>query len=301
MGLTGISRRGVMAAFAAAAGAWTAGAQGKKGSRLSLEGYIWQNIANRAKRPLAEMMEELFASAPFGGFVNIELNHGFFTAALREQTVALTRRHKLRMPSVYVGGAMHEEALAAATTARALEIGGLCKEFGCTAIVNNPDPKPKDGQKTDAELAVQAAELNKLGRRLAGEGFQLRIHHHRTEMLENGREWRHILRNTDAKYVSLCIDIEHAHRAGMDPNALLREAGARVTEIHLRNKKGDAPLQAFEPGDIDHAAIAKTLREVKIKPLVVVELAYHDDTLITRSFQENVRVSRVYAEDVFRL
>ncbi len=300
MALMGLSRREVVAALAAA-GVGADAARGAKTSRLSLEGYIWQNMANRAKRPLAEMMEELFASAPFGGFVNIELNHGFFTAALRERTLALTRRHKLRMPSAYVGGAMHERGLAEATTARALEIGGLCREFGCTAIVNNPDPKPKDGQKTDAELAVQAAELNKLGRRLAEEGFQLRIHHHRTEMLENGWEWRHILRNTEAKYVSLCIDIEHAHRAGMDPNALLREAGARVTEIHLRNKKGDAPLQAFEPGDIDHAAIAKTLREVKIRPLVVVELAYHDDTLITRSFNENVRVSREYAERVFGL
>jgi sugar phosphate isomerase/epimerase len=120
-------------------------------------------------------------------------------------------------------------------------------------------------------------------------------------MLANAREWRHILRNTDPKYVSLCIDIEHAHRAGMDPNALLREAGSRVSEIHLRNKKGDSPLQAFEAGDIDHEAIARTLARLKIKPLVVVELAYHDDTVITRTFHENVRVSRIYAERIFGL
>ena len=132
-------------------------------------------------------------------------------------------------------------------------------------------------------------------------GSKLRIHHHRTEMLENAREWRHILRNTDPKSVSLCIDIEHAHRSGMDPNALLREAGSRVTEIHLRNKKGDSPLQAFEAGDIDHVVIAKTLASLKLKPLVVVELAYHDDTVINRSFNENVRVSRIYAEKVFDL
>ena len=90
----------------------------QKESRLSLEGYIWQNMANRAKKPLAEMIEELFESAPFGGFRNIELNHGFFTPALKDKTVALTRKHKLLMPSVYVGGAMHEEAVSRANHGR---------------------------------------------------------------------------------------------------------------------------------------------------------------------------------------
>ena len=34
---------------------------------------------------------------------------------------------------------------------------------------------------------------------------------------------------------------------------------------------------------------------------VVIELAYHADTPITRSFTENLRVSRIYAEKVFAL
>jgi hypothetical protein len=87
----------------------------------------------------------------------------------------------------------------------------------------------------------------------------------------------------------------------MDPNAMLREAGTRVTEVHLRNKKGETPTQSFEDGDIDHYQIAATIRQLKLKPLVVVELAYHADTPITRSFEENIRVSRIYAEKVFGL
>ena len=48
----------------------------------------------------------------------------------------------------------------------------------------------------------------------------------------------------------------------MDPNALIKEAGSRVTEIHLRNKKKETPLEALEDGDIDHYAIAATLKEL---------------------------------------
>jgi sugar phosphate isomerase/epimerase len=270
-------------------------------SQLSLEGYIWQNYASREKKPLADLLDELFATAPYAGFRNIEVNHGFFTPALKDRVLELTRSNYLLMPSVYVGGAMHEKELADQTIARALEVGALCKEFKCTAIVNNPDTKPKQGRKTDRELAVQAESLNRMGKSLGEQGFQLRVHHHTAELVEDMREWRHILHNTDPKYVTLCLDLEHAFHGGVDPNAILREAGTRVTEIHLRNKKKETPLEAFEDGDIDHHAIAATLKKLNLKPLVVIELAYHSDTVVTRPLKEDLRLSRIYAEKVFAL
>src|SRR6266851_2308188 len=276
-------------------------AAGDNPSRVSLEGYIWQNVAAREKKALADMIDELFGTAPYAGFRNLELNQSFFNSTLRNRVVALTRKHGLLMPSVYVGGGMHEAALAGKTIASALEIGAICKEFGCSAIVNNPDSKPKNALKSDQELAVQAEMLNRMGRTLAEQGLQLRIHHHAAEMLEDAREWRHILRNTDPKYVYMCIDLEHAHRSGVDPNILLREADKRTTEIHLRNKKKGIPTEAFGEGDIDHVTIAATLEELKVKPLIVIELAYHSDTEITRDLRDNLRLSRLYTEKTFGL
>jgi len=274
---------------------------GKTRSRLSLEGNLWQNYAAREKKPLAELLDELFAGAVYAGFQNIELNHGFFSPALKERVIAVTRSHRLRMPSVYVGGAMHERELADQTIARATEIGLVCQEFECGAIVNNPDTKPANGRKSDAELIVQAESLNRMGRSLRDQGFQLRVHHHTAELAEDAREWRHILRNTDSQFVTLCLDLEHAFHAGVDPNALIKEAGSRVTEIHLRNKKKETPLEALEDGDIDHHSIAATLKNLKLEPLVVIELAYHADTVITRPLKEDLRLSRIYAEKVFAL
>jgi sugar phosphate isomerase/epimerase len=267
-------------------------------SRLSMGGYIFMNMANRAKRPLVEMMDELFASTPYAGFRNVELNDGFFTAAVKDKTFALLDHHKLRMPSVYVGGVMHQDDLADKTIEKALSIAAACQPYGCKAVVHNPNPKPKSAAKDRAELERQAAAMNRMAKALDSAGFELRVHHHNPELEDNAREWRHILKKTSA---TLCIDVEFVYRAGIEPRALIREAGSRLTELHLRNRTNNSPLQDFGPGDIDYTAVSKTLSELKLEPLIVVELAYHDDTVITRSFNENVRHSRVYAEKVFGL
>jgi len=271
------------------------------GSRMSVEGYIFQQYATRQKKPLGDVLAEVFGMAHAAGFHNIEINQGFFTSELRERTLALLKANELRMPSVYVGGAMHTRDAAAATTARALEIAGLCKPFGCVAVVNNPDPKPAAAQKTDEELTVQASSLNYLGQILKRNGFELRVHHHTPELVDNAREWRHILQHTDPKYVALCLDLDWVHQGGLKPLDLLKEAGNRVHEIHVRNAKDKLWLEDLEDGDVDYREIAAFMKQEKLKPLVVVELAYRDNTTITRPLVEDLRLSRIYAEQVFGL
>jgi inosose dehydratase len=266
---------------------------------MSVEGYIFQQYATRQKKTLGGVLEEVFAMAHSAGFHNIEINQAFFTAELRERTLALLRARQLKMPSVYVGGAMHTAEAAETTTARALDIARFCEPFGCVAVVNNPEPKPAAAQKTDAELNTQARALNTLGRFLKDDGFELRVHHHTPELVANAREWRHILHNTDPQYVALCLDLDWVQQGGLKPLDLLREAGPRVREIHLRNSRDKLWLEALEAGDIDYGEIAAYLKQSALKPLLVVELAYRDNTLVTRPLGEDLRLSRIFAEQVF--
>jgi inosose dehydratase len=268
---------------------------------MSVEGYIFQQYAARQKKSLSEVVEEAFAMAHQAGFHNVEINQAFFEASGRERTLASLRANSLRMPSVYVGGAMHEEPLAEKTIAHALEIAALCQPFGCKAVVNNPDPKPASARKTDGELAVQAKSLNRLGQALERQGYELRVHHHTPELLDNAREWRHILHHTDPHYVALCLDLDWVHQGGFAPLDLLREAGSRVHEIHVRNSKNKLWLEAFEDGDIDYRRIAAYLAKQKLQPLVVVELAYRENTPLNRSLADDLRISRIYAERIFDL
>lgn len=268
-------------------------------SRMSVEGYIFQQYAERQKKPLRDVIGEIFPMIQQAGFHNVELNPAFFAPELRDRVLAALRSDSLSMPSVYVGGGMHEAALAEKTTQQALEFGRLCKPFGCRGIVNNADPKPGGVRKTDAELAFQSGAMNRLGRLLKENGFQLRIHNHTPEMVDNAREWRYMLHNTDPQYVTFCVDIDWVHQGGLDPLQLLREAGKRVTEIHVRNSKNKLWLESVEDGDVDYRQVAELLNREDVKPLVVVELAYRQNTVITRPLGEDLRLSRIYTEKIF--
>lgn len=291
-----LTRREMLFAVPATMAAAVAG----NGSRLSVEGYIFQQYAARQKKSLSAVLEEAINMSRLAGFVNIELNQGFFAPELRDRLVKAVRANQLRMPSVYVGGAMHTPDAAAKTTDDVMTIAEICKEFGCAAIVNNPSPKPQGAEKTDDELRVQGEELNRLGEQLRSKGFELRIHNHTPEMVSNAREFRSTLKSTDPKLVSICLDIDWVYQGGMDPLALLREAASRVTEIHVRSSKDKLWLESFEKnGDVDYRKVAATMKELKITPLVVVELAYRDNTVVKRPLADDLRHGRVYAEDVF--
>jgi inosose dehydratase len=270
-------------------------------SRMSVEGYIWQQYLAGKKEKLADGLDEIFGMARNAGFHYIELNNGFFTRQLQDRVVELMQSHGLSMPSVYVGGAMHEEALADKTTENSLQIARLCKKLGCHAVVGDPSPKQGQVAKTDAELAVQAAMLNKLGKALSAEGFEFWVHNHDAEMADNAREWWSNLKQTDPNYVRMCIDIDWVHQGDQDPLTLLRAAGKRVACLHLRNSKDKLWLESLTAGDIDYNAVAAYLRAAHLKPLLMVELAYRPNTIITRPLEEDLRLSRIYAEQVFKV
>jgi sugar phosphate isomerase/epimerase len=270
-------------------------------SQLAVEGYIFQQYAQRQHKKLADVLDEIFLMAHNAGYRNIELNQGFLTPELRGRVLELVQANGLRMPSVYVGGSMHQLSLAERTINQALETAALCKKLGCRAIINNPDPMPHHVPKTDAELAVQAKMLNLMGRELADRGFQFWTHAHAPQMADHAREWRYNLHRTDSKYVWVCLDIDWVYQGGQDPMALLREAGRRVASLHLRNSRHKVWLESFARGDVDYRQIAAYLRLINLKPLLVVELAYMKQTVVTRPLEEDLRLSRIYTERLFGL
>lgn len=233
------------------------------------------------------------------GFENIELNPAFFPPNRRDQTLSILRAQGLSMPSLYVGGSLHQKDPADHTIASALEFGNLCAPFGCKAIVTNPDPKPGDEAKSDDELAIQAESLNRMGRTLAQQGFELRVHHHTPQLAQNAREWRHILQHTDPEYVHICVDVDWAYEGGFEPIAFLREVGDRLREIHVRSARNKVWLEDVEDSDIDYRQAARYLHDSNLSPLIVVELAYRPNTTVTRPLEEDLRLSRIYTEKVF--
>jgi inosose dehydratase len=274
-------------------------ADGTHHSDLGMEAYIFQQYAQREHKALGDALPEVIPMAKAAGFQNIELNAEFLTPELKDKTLDLIRGAGLRMPSVYSGGVMHEDGPAEKTIEQALRIGQECQPFGCVAVVFNANPKGENVEKTDSELAVQAESMNRLGQTLIANGLQLRVHNHTPEMINRAREWRYTLRHTDPKFVSLCLDLDWVYQGGEDPLALLREAGSRVAEVHLRNSRDKLWLESFEDGDIDYRKIAEYLRVRERKLYLVVELAYRQNTALSRPLVDDLKMSRLYAQKIF--
>jgi inosose dehydratase len=268
---------------------------------LSVQAYIWIQHFEKWKKSLGEGVEEMLATFLRAGYRNVDLNDSFFAAPLRAKTLGLLKKNGLAMPTLYANSVMYEAPMAEHSIKAILELAETTKPAGVLGIVTNPSPKPKQGRKSDDELAVQARYLNQLGGELKKRGVRLMVHHHTPELVENAREWRHQLANTDPQLVGCCVDLHWAYRGGQEPLAFLREVGPRLESLHLRNSRGGVWMEDFNDGDVNYHVVADYLKEIGYQGYVVVELAYEDGTKVTRSLEEDLRLSRLYTEKTFGL
>lgn len=268
---------------------------------LAVQAYVWQQALARQKRTVADGAGDVVASLAEAGYRTVELTSAFFTPDLAARTLELLANHRLKLAMVYNGGDMHDAAGAERTIADTLALAKRVRPARIAAVSFNPNPKRGRQRKTDAELETQTHAIGVLGRRLAEQGLRLLVHEHAPELSEDAREWRHMLRGTDARHVGICLDVHWVLRGGLDPMTLLAEAGSRVGSLHLRNARGGIWLEELAGGDVDYRKVAEHLRRNGYQGWLVVELAWENSTVITRGLTENLRRSREWAERVFHL
>ncbi len=269
--------------------------------KLSAEAYIWIQHFSSQKKSIGEGVEEALAVFHRAGYPRVELSSDFFKGELRARTLEMLAKYQLRPETTYAGSTMHEVQAAETSITEILDLAKALKPAGGRWIVTNPSPKPDHASKSDEELKIQVNYVNQLGRDLHKLGIGLMIHHHTPELVDNAREWRHLLRNPDPDSVFCCVDVDWAVRGGQEPLAFLREVGSRLESLHLRNDQQGVWMEDFGPGDIDYQKVSGYLHEIKFSGYLVVELAYEQKTQVTRLLEEDLRRSRLYAEKVFGL
>ena len=269
--------------------------------KLSVQNYIWIQRLEVEKKTLAEGLDEALSSFHDAGCPRVELGTGFFTPELRDKTLALLDQYKLVPETFFPNTTMHEAGVAEKSVSDALELARLLKPHGTRVIIINPTPKPDGVPKTDEELDVQARYVGQLGDELHQLGMKLALHHHTPELISNQREWRHLMEHTHPDRVYCCVDVHWAYRGGQDAMTFLRAAGDRLLVLHLRNSKEGVWMEEFGPGDIDYGQVANYLRAIKFDGYLVVELAYEKGTPLKRPLTEDLRLSRLYTEEVFGL
>jgi inosose dehydratase len=306
-----ISRRSFVRNLALAGGVLvtgigTAEAQRQKGGEklhLACNQYPWTTFYGRENRDfnadLDKGLGELAASR-LDGYEPLANNPQEI-----EQLRPLLRKHGLEMRSLYVNSVLHERDKAEASIEAVLAIARKAKEVGTQIIVTNPSPIRWGGpeNKDDAQLKVQAASLEELGRRLREMRLILSYHNHDIELRNAAREFHHMMVGTDPAYVSLCLDAHWIYRgAGNSQVALfdvLKLYGRRITELHLRQSKDGIWTETFGEGDIDYEAVARHLLEINVRPHLVLEQAVEAGSPRTMSITEAFQKSSQYARQVF--
>ncbi len=266
---------------------------------LGAQFYIWTQHLAAQRDVSANDIEAAFAATRRAGYSRVELTNSFFSPEFRDMVAGFLKKYDHTLPAVYNAGPVHEPEPAEKTVRETLELADLVKTYGARAITFNATPKPKGQRKSDEELNIQARSLDQLGAKLRERGMRLLIHQHAPEMAEKAREWRHELRHTDPMLVRFCLDVDWVRRGGEDPMTLLREAGPRLGSLHLRNSQNGVWMESFGEGDIDYRQVAAYLRGIGFDGYLWVELAYEKETKITRSLEEDLRMSRTFAEKIF--
>ena len=231
------------------------------------------------------------------------LEPGMGSADQVDALAAQLAEHELGLRSIYTGSNLHDPANVDKELERIVALAKRAKQAGTKIIVTNPSPLPNRQGKSDEQLRTQAAGLNKLGQELAALGVTLAYHTHDVELQNAAREFHHMLLATEPGALTLCLDAHWVYRgAGHSQVALfdvLKMYGSRVSELHLRQSTGNVWSETFGDGDIDYRALAKTLREAGVRPLLVLEQGPENGTPQTLDVAEVHRRSVRYVREVF--
>jgi len=291
-------------AVLAGGGAAGAGARSKRDKlHVACNSYSWLVFLRRENRNLNAELD-----AALGELTASRLD-GYEPGANNPQELdrlgPLLKKHSIEMRSLYVNSVLHESERAEKSIESVLAIARKAKTLNTKIIVTNPSPIAWGGaqNKDDAQLRLQAAAMDKLGRQLKAMGLILAYHNHDIELRNAAREFHHMMVGTDPAYVTLCLDAHWVYRGAGNSQVALFDVvklyGSRITELHLRQSRDGVWAETMCDGDIDYPILAKRLLEIGIRPHIVLEQAVEKGTPKTMTSLEAFSKSSQYTRAVF--
>lgn len=266
---------------------------------LACQCYVFEQHYGALKEKTIDHVDDILSTVAGAGFHAVEMTNNYFPPDRSDLMLAALDKYNLALPIAYIGGPMHDDRAAKTHDAALALADRLRGHKGLIGISFNCDPKPKNEPKTDGELVAEAAALDSLGADLKQRGLRLLVHAHAPEMASRAREWRYFFHHTSAANVGICLDTHWVFRGGENVMDILKEAGTRIGDLHLRNSVNGTWLEDLADGDVDYRAVATALKSLKYKGWMAVELAWDPQTPHTRQLGENLRRSREYAEKTF--
>lgn len=272
-------------------------------SNIACNQYNWITFYARDGKTWFQDPDASLAEFAQSGIVGYE--PAFNKVEEVQQIAPLLQKYKLEMKSIYVGSELHKAEASEKSIESILAIAEAAKPLGTRMIVSNPSPIRwgSTDNKNDAELTIQAQNLDKIGAELRRRGMVLAYHNHDPELRAAAREFHHMMLATNPKNVSLCLDVHWCYRGAENSQIalfdLIKLYGKRIVELHLRQSKNGIWEEVFGEGDIDYRRVAKELKTIGIKPHLVLEQCLEKGSPNTTSAVEAHRRGLAYVKEVF--
>lgn len=250
---------------------------------ISANEYNWITFYQRAGKKWGVNWDACFEEFAKTGIPGFEPSIGSVGALMK--LIPYLEKHKIEIPSIYIGSQMHEKDLARQSIENITEIAQKAKSLGTKIIVTNPNPIIwGDGPlKNDDQLYCQSSHLDELGKSIRDLGLKLAYHTHDVELKAGAREFHHVLQNTDPKNLHFCMDVHWIYRGSENSQwavfDTLKMYANRIISFHLRQSKGGVWTETFEKeGDIDYVRFAKEVNNLGIKAHLVIEQCLEENT-----------------------
>jgi inosose dehydratase len=144
---------------------------------------------------------------------------------------------------------------------------------------DGPPERATDTAKVDAMCRI----TNTLGEYAKGFGVTVCFHPHYNTCVFSESDINYFAANTNADYVSFCVDTAHTTLAGIDPALLIKRLGKRVAYMHLKDvdtyalskAEGTAKMGCFRAlglGTVNFPAVKAALEEIGYDGILCVEL-----------------------------
>ena len=270
---------------------------------LSCNTYTWNTFYGREKKQWMADPDASLTEYVQTGLTAYEPS--FSNADEVKRLAPFLPKYRLTMPSLYVNSTLHKPGEARKSIDSVLAIADMARPLGTRIIVTNPDPIKwgSNDDKTDADLAEQAQNLDRLGAELRKRGITLAYHTHAPEHRQAAREFHHMLLSSDPKNVSLCLDAHWVYRGSGNSQVALFDViklyGKRIVELHIRQSINGIWQETLTDGDIDYRRLTSELTAQNVRPLVVLEQCLEKGSPNTMGPIEAHKQDISYAKAVF--
>jgi len=124
--------------------------------------------------------------------------------------------------------------------------------------------------RTLADARRLAASLNVIAARLRAAGLTFAYHNEADDFAALGGAslWQVLVAETDPSLVELQLDVFTAIQMGQDVTALMRDQAARITSLHVCDKRGERYVP-IDQGELDWPALIAAARQTACRWVIV--------------------------------